>query len=693
LKRQTVTYSPSLTITLTHDCPWHCRYCGFRSDTEGLISDQNIDRKIAQAVQFGVREILVISGERPDRLPHIRTELQQRGYSDFIDFACAVAERVVAAGLLPHGNYGAMSKAELVRCRRSHVSMGVMLENVEDDPATAPEKRSAARLRSIRNAGVAKVPFTSGILIGLGESRESRFRSLDALAECHRDFGHLQEIIIQNFIPNTGSAMRISPNAPELVDYQELIRYWQQICPEVSVQVPPNLNPYWEILLPELTDIGGISPERDEVNPQSPWKELDDYRNRARGHGVDLKKRLAVYDKFLTPEWVDERLLQVIRDSGWTMPDQKFDTQSAPASLPALSCVASASNSVSADYWSDSTEDLIVAAHELREKRFGQRVTYVVNRNANFTNICNVGCTFCGFARKASDADAYTHSPEAIVEKLLLTPGITEVCLQGGIHLGLGYDYYIKLIRTIRETLPGIHIHAFSPMEIHAMHRAAGKPYGDVLAELLDAGLNTIPGTAAEILVDEVRREISGNKLTAAQWETIIRTAHGIGLRSTATIMVGHVETWDHIRTHFEILKRIQQDTGGFTELVPLSFIPYQNRLGAKICPDGFADFEKRSRQRVMRLYPLARITFDDLIPHLQTSWVKLGVKGAVESLSWGCDDFGGTLFEESITRESGGCHGEVLTPEEIQRYLSQAGYQAMERTTLYKIGNLSFAS
>ncbi len=656
-----------------------------------MISDENIDRKIAQALKYGVREVLLISGERPGRLPHIRAELQQRGYGDFIEFACAVAERAVAAGLLPHGNYGAMNEAELRQCRASHVSMGVMLENIEDDPQMAPEKRSVARLQTIRHAGVAKVPFTSGILIGLGESRESRFRSLDVLAECHREFGHLQEIIIQNFIPNEGSDLRLSPNAPELVDYQELIRYWVQMCPEVSVQVPPNVNPYWEILLPELTDIGGISPERDEVNPQSPWKELDAYRSRARAHGVELKERLAVYDRYLTEEWVDAGLLEQVKQSGWPIPVATTLPASGEEFLMPFGPGNRSGSGLSrqhASMWSAATDDLICAARELREKRFGKRVTYVVNRNANFTNVCNVGCTFCGFARKAGDADAYTHAPEAIAEKLLLTPGITEVCLQGGIHPGLGYDYYVELVQTIRAALPGIHIHAFSPMEIHAMHRASGMSYRDVLMALQDAGLNTIPGTAAEILVDEVRQKISGNKLTAAQWEAIIRTAHGVGLRSTATIMYGHVETWDHIRTHFEILSRIQQDTGGFTELVPLSFIPYQNRLGAKLCPEGFEEFERRSRERAMRLYPLARLYFDELIPHLQTSWVKLGVAGAVESLSWGCDDFGGTLFEESITRESGGCHGEVLTPEEIRQQVSAAGYEPVERTTLYRVNH-----
>lgn len=643
-----------------------------------MISEAQITQKISDAVDYGVKEVLLISGERPDRLPHIRRELSERGFTDFIDFATSVANRVVDAGLFPHGNYGAMSQQDLERCRSSHVSMGVMLENIEDDVEVAPEKRAAVRLETIRNAGRVKVPFTSGILIGVGESRESRFRSLDALAEAHREFGQLQEIIIQNFVPNRGSALQLSPNTPDLLDYQELIRYWKTVCPEVAIQVPPNLNPYWEVLLPELTDIGGISPERDEVNPQSPWRLLESYRNRARMHGVGLQERLAVYDRFITQAWLDPKMFEAIRKSGWRV-------EADPYEISELCCAASPALGASEGIWSCSTQELLIEADRLRRNRFGNEVTYVVNRNANFTNICTVGCSFCGFARKRSDVDAYTHDPEFIVHQLLHTPEITEVCLQGGIHPGMEPKDYIDLIRVIRNVLPEIHIHAFSPMEIHAMHRSSGQSYRELLLRLKDAGLDTIPGTAAEILVDEVRREISGNKLTSGQWETIIRTAHRLGIRSTATIMYGHVENWQHIRSHFEILKQIQLDTGGFTELVPLSFIPYQNRLGAMVCPDGFAEFEKRSRQRAMRLYPLARLMFDELIPHLQTSWVKLGVKGAVESLGWGCDDFGGTLFEESITRESGGCHGEVLLPAEIEAAVSEAGYQAHERTTLYQ--------
>jgi FO synthase len=330
-------------------------------------------------------------------------------------------------------------------------------------------------------------------------------------------------------------------------------------------------------------------------------------------------------------------------------------------------------------------DDLRAEAARLCRLRHRGVVTYVVNRNANFTNICTVGCAFCGFQRRATDPDAYRHSPQAITRRLLETPGITEVCIQGGIDPSWTLEHALELLRTIKQALPQIHIHAFSPMELAHLRRQSGLPLKELLLRLRGEGLGSIPGTAAEILVDRVRRQISGNKLNTAEWVEIIRTAHRLGLRSTATIMVGHVESWDDIRTHFGILSEIQRDTGGFTEFVPLAFIPYQNRLGRRLAPDGdFRVFETALRARLERLYPLARVVLDDLIPNLQTSWVKLGPELAAQSLHWGCNDFGGTLYEESITRASGGPHGECLQPEQIEALIRRAGFIPRQRTTLY---------
>lgn len=308
----TLTYSRSITITLTHDCPWHCAYCGFRTEKEGLISDQAITELLSQAQAQGAREALLIAGENPEQLPHIKEELKRRGFSNFLAFAYSVAERALKAGLWPHGNYGALSQLQLEYLRPVHVSMGVMLENTEDRPEIAPEKKSVGRLKTLEAAGLAKVAFTSGILIGLGESVQSRFESLDALARTHQRHGQLQEILIQNYIPNAASRHKLPASTPSLEEYLDLISYWQKLCPAVPVQIPPNLNPHWHRLLPFIQDLGGISANRDEVNPLNPWAPALDYETAALSYRRVLKERLAVYASHCVEEWVDKKLLSKI---------------------------------------------------------------------------------------------------------------------------------------------------------------------------------------------------------------------------------------------------------------------------------------------------------------------------------------------------------------------------------------------
>lgn len=313
-QRSRLTWSPSVTLTLTHDCPWHCAYCGFRTDREGLISDDQADAILAAGRAQGALEVLLISGEHPATLPHIRRELRQRGCADFTDFAIRMARRVIAAGLLPHGNYGALSPAQLRRLRPVHASMGVMLENIQDDSAVAPEKRARGRLATIAAAGRLRIPFTSGILIGLGEPEDSRLRSLDALAALHHRYGHLQEILIQNFVPNPGSAPHLAQlPAPTLDDYLLLIRHWKSLCPDVPIQIPPNLNPAWKELLPHIDDLGGISRNRDEVNPTRPWTLEHTHPGIAAAAGKQIQRRLAVHDHFIHPDWIDPGLLPLVR--------------------------------------------------------------------------------------------------------------------------------------------------------------------------------------------------------------------------------------------------------------------------------------------------------------------------------------------------------------------------------------------
>lgn len=312
ISQPAVTYSRSVTLTITHDCPWRCQYCGFRSSNQGLLTDYGIEETLNTGKRYGVTEALLISGEHPYTLPHIREQLRIRGYRDFFDFVCSVAERCIEAGILPHGNYGALNEHQLHQLRPFHVSMGLMLENVEDHSDIAPEKRSFSRLRTINTAGKLQIPFTSGILIGLGESHDSRLKSLEALAQSHLRHGHLQEILIQNFIANQYSPLDVhfeKAHAPTLDDYQTLISFWKEICPSVPIQIPPNLNPYWEELLPLIDDLGGISPNKDEVNPGTPWAELETYDSACAKKNVQLRHRMPVYEKYQNEDWVEEHLL------------------------------------------------------------------------------------------------------------------------------------------------------------------------------------------------------------------------------------------------------------------------------------------------------------------------------------------------------------------------------------------------
>ena len=338
------------------------------------------------------------------------------------------------------------------------------------------------------------------------------------------------------------------------------------------------------------------------------------------------------------------------------------------------------------DGWKLPLAELTERAREATERQHGKVVTYVVNRNANFTRVCQVGCAFCGFGRRPGTVGATSDTIEEVVAKVGKTPWVTEVCLQGGIDPSLPLSYYFDLVRALREAYPWMHLHAFSPMEIDSLCEKSGQEPEEMVVRLRAAGVGSIPGTAAEILVDRVRRKISRNKLPAQRWVRIVKAAHRAGLRSSATVLFGHVETWEDIREHFEVLRRVQGETGGFTEFVPLAFVPYENRLGRLLAQrhGGIQRLEEKIRRRARRLYPLARLVLGDLIPNLQTSWVKLGVGGAANALDWGCNDFGGTLYEESITRSSGGRHGERMEPDQIESAIRNSGRIPRRRTTLY---------
>jgi FO synthase len=679
-------------VPLTHDCPWHCTYCGYRSDHDGLITEAELTRLLDLAVRQGATEVLFLSGEIPDTLPHLRRELAARGFLDFIEFTRAACLRALDLGLLPHTNLGALSKAQLARLADVNASMGVMLENHDDafNRTVAPEKSVAGRLRTLHAAGELRIPYTSGILIGLGESQLSRLRSLDVLAEVHARHGHLQEIILQNYLPNAGSRLQPTPPAPALEEYRELMAHWRRVAPDVAIQLPPNLNPHWQELLPFIDDLGGISAEGDLVNPENPWEPPAVYAAAAARHGRELQHRWAVHDRFIRPDWVHPPVLEVLHRRSPSRVNRRSDVPS-DAQLLDRATQGDGLPEEAAVRWAErdgaAAEELAAAADELTRRLHGDVVTYVVNRNANFTNVCTTHCSFCGFYRPAGHPEAYTRSIQSVVERVGQTPWVTEICLQGGIHPDLTFDYYEDLLRALKAAFPHAHLHAYSPMEIHSLRRKTGWELSRIFGRLIDAGLGSTPGTAAEVLDDRLRQELSPDRLSTHEWEEIVEAAHRSGLRSTATIMFGHREDWGQVFRHLGRLQALHRRTGGFTEFIPLAFMPHRNRLGTELSRDTgltSAGLAERGADRIRSLYPLARLFFGRELPNLQTSWVKLGPQVAADLLRCGCNDFGGTLYEESITRESGGPYGESLSPAAIQAAIRSVGRVPRQRTTLY---------
>jgi FO synthase len=691
-----ITFSPSITVPLTHDCPWHCSYCGYRSDAEGLIAPDEFFRLLDVAVRSQATEVLFLSGEVPDTLTHIRRGLDRRGFADFIAFTRWACEQALSRGLLPHTNIGALSRSQLLRLADVNASMGLMLENIDDtfNRSVAPQKSAAGRLRTIETAGELRIPYTSGILIGLGESHDSRLRSLDALAAIHARHGHLQEIILQNYVPNAGSRLLPAAPSPTFEEYVDLIAHWRRMAPGVAIQIPPNINPCWERLLPLVDDLGGVSIEGDLVNPLNPWAPPDSYATAAAKHWRSLHHRWPVYDQFIHLDWIRPPVWEVLQrrtarnESDGRIPSVGSSTSRELNRAAQGFGLSVATSLLLAEADGAAEQEMAAAADELNRQLNGTTVTYVVNRNANFTNVCTTNCTFCGFYRPPGHAEAYTRPIHAVVERVLQTPWVTEVCLQGGIHPDLRFEDYRDLLKALKNALPGVHLHAYSPMEIHSLHVKTGWTYHRVLSELQEAGLGSIPGTAAEILDDRVRDRLSPDKLRTEQWVEIIETAHRVGLPSTSTVLFGHGESWSDILHHLSVLKKLQARSGGFTEFVPLAFVPHRNRLGTELSRAFGTSTEELAAQstlRARRLYPLARLFLGPAFRNLQTSWVKLGTSEAARMLTCGCNDFGGTLYEESITRGSGGPHGEHRTPAQLQEAIRSMGRIPRQRTTLYR--------
>ncbi|MGH7667483.1 MAG: 7,8-didemethyl-8-hydroxy-5-deazariboflavin synthase subunit CofH [Candidatus Dormibacteria bacterium] len=623
-----LTFSRSYTVDVTYRCFRRCGYCEYRRDEGGLISLAEVDHHLEQALRSDCREVLIMSGEQPWRLP----DLGLADESAFVDLVGEICRRAMSRGLLPHTNVGLLSKASLARLQPWNASMGLMLETGTDQiraHAMGGGKRHLERLAHLDAAGELGIPFTTGILIGIGEGEADRRRALELIRDCQLRHHHIQEVIVQNFIPKPGTPMA-DLAGPDLEMVRATVELARAVLPpEVAVQVPPNLNfESWPQLVEAgATDLGGISKDGDSVSPQFDWPSETELAAKARTLGYHLQERLPVYQESLA--------------------------------------------------------ELRPQADQLRRELVGDTVTYVVNRNVNISNVCVGSCSFCGFRRSSIKAKgAYFHDHDTVFAKIedAVHRGATEVCMQSGLTPELDLDFYDTLFREIKERWPGLHLHALSPEEIRYIAQQSGRSVEDVLRQLKDAGLGTLPGTAAEILVEEVRRILCPEKLTGAEWVEIVSTAHRVGIRTTSTIMYGHVETPWHRLQHLEIIRNLQRETGGITEFVLLPFQVQNNTLGKY-----FGIRQPLTLLDSLRFTAYCRLYFGSDIPNIQTSWVKLGKEGVAESLRWGANDFGGTLMEESITRMSGADHGQNLDPWEIEEAIRSVGRTPRERDTLYR--------
>jgi FO synthase len=711
--RRRVTFSRNLTLSLSRTCRCHCKYCAFATHRMHLHEPEEVERLIDRAARRRVKELLVLTGEAPDHHPGVRARLAELGFEDFTGYVVWACERALEHGLLPHTNLGVLSRGDLARLREVTASEGLMLESVNPDLVAhqgSPTKHPEQRLATIATAQELRIPFTSGILVGIGESEEDRMASLEALA----GFDHLQEVILQNFVPHrryygeepaeiateaaeafwrTGLNAAPEHGAPAwstpvtVDDMKRLIAETRRLMPGVGIQVPPNLADRWpELVAAGATDLGGLSANGDHISPEHPFPSPHHVRQRLARDGVAVAERLCVYPRFIDEEWIAPRVLAVIRDRYRAFIPRRGTAATTPRTIERARAGHPLAPEELAAMFAESRpeaiEDMRQAADELRAELAGDTVTFVVNRNINVSNVCVVGCAFCGFGVGRRSPDAYEHGREEFVRRVheAVTYGATEICMQSGIHPDWDLDDYLGWLRLAKEVAPRVHLHAYSPMEIAHMCDATGLEPAAVLTRLAEAGLDSVPGTAAEVLDDGVRQQISPNKLPVARWVGIIEAAHRVGLRSTVTVMFGHIETPAELAEHMRVVRALQERTGGFTEFVPLSFIPFHTQLGRT------RGIQEISREENLKHTAVFRLALGRTIPNVQASWVKMGLDAATEALRWGVNDLGGTLMEESISRMAGSYHGVRLDPADLIGAAHRAGRPAAERTTLYGI-------
>jgi FO synthase len=708
-----VTYSPKVFIPLTKLCRDVCHYCTFaHPPRRGARAYMSIDEVLAVAragAAAGCREALFTLGDKPElRYRVAREELEALGCETTLDYVVRVAEAVLdETGLLPHLNPGVLTREDAARLRRVSASMGLMLETTSDRLSArggphfgSPDKVPARRLETLAAAGEERVPFTTGILIGIGESRAERIEALLAINELADRYGHVQEVIVQNFRAKPGTRMAAATEPPleELLWTIAVARIL--LGPHAHLQAPPNLSydDFPRLLDAGIDDWGGVSPVTiDHVNPEAPWPELDRLRRATESRGLELAPRLPVYPEWISGEWIDPRVMPAVlrasdslglaREDGWS-PGEDVSIPFVPRDALPIDTRAELGEEEIARLFrarGNERDRVFAAADSLRREVCGDEVSYVVTRNIQYTNVCYFRCGFCAFSKGKLAANLrgapYFVPHDEIVRRCheAWERGATEVCLQGGIHPAFTGDYYLSVVRAIKEAVPGLHVHAFSALEIWQGAATLEVPLEDYLTELRDAGLSSLPGTAAEILDDEVRQVICPDKVTTAQWLDVHDVAHRVGLRSNVTMMFGHVEGPRNWARHLVRSREQQRSSGGFTEFVPLPFVHMEAPMWLRGQARSGPTFGE-----TLLVHAIARLALHPWITNIQVSWVKLGAQGVAAALRAGVNDLGGTLMNESISRSAGAEHGQEFAPEAMEELIRSAGRIPRQRTTLY---------